>query len=200
MKNQLNQSKKSGFTLLEILVALSIFSVIATMGYSGLNKILKLQERQEEIQQAQEDLQRALLIVSRDFYQMVPRPVRDNSGSFINAVSFDSNNNKIQFTRSGNTYPITFKQSSLQRIAYNLEDDKLYRTHWSMLDRPLSAFPSKYQLLENVTRMTLRFMSSGGTWSNFWNPASLTTMPKAIELTLEMKDKQIFLHTFPILK
>ena len=196
--NRGNQNR--GFTLVEILVAVAIFSILAAMGYEGLSNILSLQSKLKQTQMAQQDLQRALLIMSRDFYQIVPRPVRNNSGEQVSALDYDSNSSIIEFTKSGNVHPINPKQSQLQRIGYALEGDTLYRQHWSSLDRPQSATVNRYAIMKGVNDLSFRFMSQTKEWSNFWEPRTLIDLPLAIEVTVSLEDEQSFLHTFPILQ
>ena len=188
------------FTLVELLVAMAIFGILSAMGYGSLSNILSLQSRQQQVQQAQEDLQRALLILARDFYQIVPRPVRDNLGKPENAFRYDSNNNTVEFTKSGNFQPIKFRQSSLQRIGYSLEGDILYRQHWTALDRPVDATVSKYPILKSVSALNFRFLNAKKEWSKFWQPQGLTDLPFAIAVEIELTDGSTFLHTFPVLQ
>ena len=69
-----------GFTLLELLVALSIFSIIAVMAYSGLNTVLlaRIQTDQHAIQLAR--LQMTFTWLKRDIEQYIGRSIRDQYG------------------------------------------------------------------------------------------------------------------------
>jgi general secretion pathway protein J len=191
---------ENAMTLIEILIAMILFSVIATMGYGGLSNIIDLQREQKRIQREQEDIQRVLLIISRDFYQIVPRPVRNNTGAVIASVHFDSNNNTIEFTRSGNSHPITFNRSQFLRVGYTLEDDQLYRLHWHHLDRVLSTIPEKNLLLRDIDSIKFRFMDKTKIWKKTWSPRNVNEIPNAIEMILTMQNEVEYLHTFPLVQ
>ena len=200
MLAQTLKHKQQAMTLVEILIAMMLFSIIATMGYSGLSNVINLQTQQKRIQNEQEDLQRVLLIMARDFYQIVPRPIRDNNGSVKGSVTFDGNNNIIEFTRSGNSHPITFNRSQFLRVGYILEDDELYRLHWYHLDRTLDAVPQKNRLLRKVDSITYRFMDDKKTWGKSWTKKNAEQVPVAIEMVLAMENGTEYLHTFPLVQ
>jgi general secretion pathway protein J len=69
-----------GFTLLELLVALAIFAVLATMAYAALNSVLTARKQVEAKSARLSALQTALMIMERDVEQAVPRGIRDEFG------------------------------------------------------------------------------------------------------------------------
>ena len=69
-----------GFTLLELLVALSIFAIVAVLAYGGLGTVLDQRILTEESAERLADLQKTYLIVQRDIEQLVPRAIRDEFG------------------------------------------------------------------------------------------------------------------------
>lgn len=194
------QKSQQAMTLMEILIAMVIFGLLASMGYGGLSNVIDLQKQQNRIQNDQEDLQRVLLIMARDFYQIVPRPIRGNSGAFVASVSFDANSNAIEFTRSGNSHPITFNRSQFLRVGYRLEDDTLYRLHWHHLDRVLSAVEQKNPLLRQVQSIQYRFMNEKRSWSKRWSPKNINRIPAAIAMILTMDNNVQYVHTFPLVQ
>ncbi len=63
----------TGFTLLELLVALSIFSIVAVLAYGGLDSVLEQRILTEESAERLATLQKTYLIIQRDIEQLVPR-------------------------------------------------------------------------------------------------------------------------------
>ncbi|HSC47386.1 MAG TPA: type II secretion system minor pseudopilin GspJ, partial [Gammaproteobacteria bacterium] len=124
-----------GFTLLELLVAIAIFAVLAVMAYGGLNSVIRQREQNDTAMLRLKQLQQAMAIMTRDFAQMAPRPVRDQLGGVHCALSAGPNNvPPIEFTRGGWTNPLGVIRSTQQRVAYALEDGTLVRYTWPELD------------------------------------------------------------------
>ena len=75
----------SGFTLLELLIAIALFALLGLATYRMLESVLRSDEvvRAQEIQLRQ--LSRAVWRLEQDLIQAVPRPVRDGYGDEQNA-------------------------------------------------------------------------------------------------------------------
>ena len=79
-------SKKSnltpgrGFTLLEMIVAISIFSIIAIVSYASLNRFLDQRDWIETKNEKLKQLQIAYLVIGQDLRRLSPRIVRDGFG------------------------------------------------------------------------------------------------------------------------
>ena len=70
----------SGFTLIEVLVALAVFGVMSMLAYSALGSTLSnadyLTDRMERLQ----SVQRTVRYLSSDLLQLAPRPIRSELG------------------------------------------------------------------------------------------------------------------------
>lgn len=69
-----------GFTLVELLVAVAIFAVIAALAYGGLDSVIHQRTRTREVMHRLRTLQLAITIMTDDLSQIEPRPVRDPLG------------------------------------------------------------------------------------------------------------------------
>jgi general secretion pathway protein J len=114
--------KNSGFTLLEVLIALSIFAIIMVMVTTGLNAVLNFRDRIQVQQQRVHQLQLALFLLKRDIEQMV-----QYEGDPSSLISTDSE--AIEFIRTGISNPeAQMPRSHLQKIRYVYSDDQLIRS------------------------------------------------------------------------
>lgn len=179
-----------GFTLLELLVALAIFSLIAVMAYGGLETVLNQHARTEENAESLAVLQKTYLLMQRDIEQMVPRAIRDEFGDQQAPLIGTS---LFQFTRGGWNNPANHPRSTLQRVGYSLEDRQLIRYAWQVLDRAQDSAPTRQPLAEDIESMQVRYLDEAGKWLDQWPPvqsdsnpvATPTDFPRAVEITLE---------------
>lgn len=194
---QLHNIKKrtSGFTLLELLLAITIFSIISTITYSGLKIVLDAERQISEHMERLSKLQICLSLMQRDMEQAVNRAIRNEFGDTLDTlIGGEKSDLFIEFTRGGYPNPMQLPRSSLQRIGYQLEDGVLYRISWQVLDRAPDSTSKKIQLLENITSIKLTYFDQQMKPVNQWPPADLNggdetqnPLPKAIELNLEIE-------------
>jgi general secretion pathway protein J len=179
-----------GFTLLELLVALAIFSVIAVMAYGGLSTVLGQSSLTEERAVRLGKLQKTYLIMQRDLEQVVPRSIRDEFGDRIGPLTGTPS---FQFTRGGWRNPLEHPRSTLQRVGYLLEDGELTRYAWPVLDRAQDSKPVEQLLAKDITDLQVRYLDEKNRWQEQWPEERLGVsaeeppeeLPKAVELTLE---------------
>ena len=190
MKRECRKHHHEGFTLLELLVALAIFSLIAVMAYGGLETVLKQQALTEEAAESLATLQKTYLIMQRDIEQAVPRTIRDEFGDPQTPLIGTS---LFQFTRGGWNNPANHPRSTLQRVGYSLEDRQLIRYTWQMLDRAQDSAPTRQPLAGDIESMQIRYLDDAENWQDQWppqiagsSPAGISeNFPRAIEITLE---------------
>ena len=80
------RTRSSGFTLLELLVAMFIAAIIFAMGYGTINQAVKNREGLQEQQKKLLELQTAVRTLEQDFLQLVQRPIRDPVGGTYQAA------------------------------------------------------------------------------------------------------------------
>jgi len=125
----------SGFTLLELLIAMVIFSTMSLMAYAGLNSVLTSNRITEAYEKDLKGLQRSMMFLEKDIRQLVARPRHAGYGESFAAVQTDLGlEGVLEFTRSGNPNPAGVLRSSLQRVRYVLDEGELQRWSWSLVD------------------------------------------------------------------
>ncbi len=180
-----------GFTLLELLIALAIFALLSALAYGSLRSALLNRELSAERTARLAELQLAMLFMARDLEQVVDRPVRSTYGDRLPALYTPQQGYLLEFTRGGWGNPAGQRRSTLQRVAYSLEEGELIRHSWQMLDRTDERPTRSQPLLDDVTRFELRFLDARREWSGEWPPPggdrdTLPSLPVAVEVTLEL--------------
>ncbi len=181
-----------GFTLLELLVAIAVFSIMATMAYGGLRSVMAGREHTDQVAQRLRELQRTLLFLQQDLSQIVARPVRDEYGEVESAViAGGAEDEVLQLTRGG-VGRIGRDRPSLRRVSYQLKGSQLIRRVWPTLDRVQGSEPRQFYLASTLERIEFRFLSdkASADWMSSWPPLGETTaksvVPRAVEVTLQV--------------
>lgn len=142
-----------GFTLLELLVSISIFSILGLSAYQMLQTVIESNDRVRSASEGATSINLAFSILQRDFNQFVPRQIRDQYGDPLAPLVFENEDYVVEFTRGGWSNPAGRSRSRLQRVAYSIDSDKetLTRHFWEVLDRAEDSEPISQLLLEGVT-------------------------------------------------
>lgn len=188
MSAQGRKQLQKGFTLLEILIALFIFSIVSMVMVNALHTVFNSQSITAKHAAALTKLQIALLLMSRDFEQTVNRPVT-NAKEIVEAA-FIGTPDTVTFTHAGIANPLGMLQrSTLQRTQYSLNNDHLIRSIWPVLDQTAKTLPSYRTLLRSITALRFEYLDNQGKFHNNWPPADQkqATFPCAVRMTLTLK-------------
>lgn len=199
MTPSMRRARSRGFTLIEVILVVLIFSIMAAMAYGGLNSVLKTRVSIEASMTRTADLQKAYMRMRSDFQNYVPRPIRDNFGDVQPSIR-GAREQVVELTRGGWRNPLFLKRSSMERVSYALDGDKLQRISYRVLDRAQDSEPVRTVLLDKVKELRLRYMDKSREWVDQWPQQELQQQsgdsqarqdpppPLAIELTLVTAD------------
>ncbi len=193
------QSARSarGFTLIEGLVALAIFAVIAILSYRTLASIFETRER---LQQQSSSLRDQALFFARlenDLNALLPRAITNSVNQSepalrILAAARNADEPVITFTRTGFA-AASGASAAPQRIGYRLKDNTIELLIWPGLDQAPRAEPSVYPALKHIREFRWRVLPPPPTtgqvanWQLDWQPnsgSSAIVFPSALELTV----------------
>lgn len=204
-----------GFTLLELIVVIGIFAIFAAMAYGGLESVLRTRVGIEAGLNRTEDFDRAYLRLRQDFANAVARGVRDSDGNALPGFMFDSYKHRIEFTRGGWQNLLNLPRATLERVSYflddgpaedtargaprRLDDKRLIRRSWYVLDRAPRTEPVDIVLLDHVQELNWRFLDDSRTFQDTWgspdrssfgNPETTAALPApmAVEIKLRTRD------------
>lgn len=188
---------QAGLTLIELLVAVAIFSILAAMAYGGLVNVLDTRRGVDVESQRLATLQRAFLRIGRDLEQAAPRAIRDAYGDQQPALhnrvdSYDGMQTVIELSVAGRRALPGEARGSLQRISYALRDGALLRLSWPVLHRAQDTAAHESTLLDGVEELELRYLTQEGEWITQWPREAEPTitgpvLPRAIELNMTIE-------------
>lgn len=188
----MNKGKQSihrqrGFTLIELLIALSVSAVIAVVAYQTVSSVVTLQTRTEAHVDEMDQLQRAMWWMEQDFIQLAPRTVQDGLGGALPAFQYREDLG-VEFSRLAE-FVTPYGRGGVIRVAYQWQDETLYRLVWPVLDRAPDTQPTRLPILQGVEGFELRLMNTQDAYVESWpsDEQLLTALPKLTEVRLKLK-------------
>ena len=165
-----------GFTLVEMLIALTIFGMLTAAGVALLTLTVRTQATSERLLDQVGELRRVGALLSADLAQATPRISRDRDGrtrpAFIGAAG--DGELLMALVRGGN------EEDPLQRVEYRLRGGTLERLAFSRVDGESRAVA--VPLLGGVRQVRLRYRDRTGDWQPVWNVTNPIMLPRAVEL------------------
>jgi general secretion pathway protein J len=199
--------KQRGFTLIEILIAMAIFTLIGLASTGLLTTVIDSNDLSSERFEKLQQLQRAMVIIERDIQQAVPRPVRAEGETqkvvMAGGEVGDSDGDGIGFVRGGWHNPqLMLPRSTLQYVAYRLDEDRLERVYSNYVDNVIGYEPKTRTLLENIESFTVEFISAESSsddddlsWSESYQGEVL---PMAVAIEFVSKDFGLIRREFAL--
>lgn len=192
-------SNVRGFTLLEVLIAIAIFSVISMASFSIFETVLNSDAATKTRTDRINELQRGFIIIERDMLQIARRSIRLNGEApqegFLHTdnESYSTNEQALAFVRHGWTNPgLLLPRSEMQSVAYQLNEDVLERVHFNFVDAVLGEEPKVRPLISQVEKLDFEFYD-GKKWQKTLTENSL---PMAIAIELETTDYGVIRRQF----
>ncbi|MDX1755553.1 MAG: type II secretion system minor pseudopilin GspJ [Marinobacter sp.] len=160
--------RQSGFTLMEVLIAVTITAVIGLGVWQVLSGVIASRDRVDAVAGEFDGLQKAFLLLERDITQAVQRPVRNVYGDFVPALTSRGDDFDLELTRQGWRNPLGSHRSNLQRVAYEFTGDELHRRYWLMLDQGQEETSTDQLLLTELKDFELQYLDADNNWVEEW--------------------------------
>lgn len=178
----------SGFTLIEILVALAILAVLATFAWRATASLVEGEAQLAGESRRWQTLDALYARVEGDVGAALPRAVRVPGGrepAWLGSI--DANGQSaFAFTRAGGDPSEPGAEGS--RIAYRLANGAVELAWWPHLDRAAGVEPVRYALADGIVRMEVRYADDEGEWTDRWPPERKGGLPSAIAIALTLAE------------
>ncbi len=209
MQHQPQTRRQSAFTLIEVMVAMAIFAVLAVISYKTLSSIFDTRERLQVASSALRDQALFFARIENDLNALLPRPVRNGDGATepalkILAATQTADDATIVFSRTGFA-AASGAAATPQRIGYRLKDNTVELLIWDGLDQAPRALPNVYAALKSVRDFRWRVLEKerindpNATWRLDWDSGNAaTTLPVALELSITPVVGPALVRIFPL--
>lgn len=185
--------KNKGFTLIEILIALTVFAILATITSSTLYYAFNTRTRVNTQAERLNALQLAISIIQQDTSQTLERAIRGNEMRLF--PIFVGQPQYLELSRDGVVNPNSAeKRSTLERVALVCQDSKLLRRTWNTLDPIDRNIYKDKVLLDNLSECHFNYLNQNLQLLSEWREQAVNQnqqrepLPKAIQMNLTLKD------------
>lgn len=171
----------AGFTLLEVLVALTLFSLFAITSYRALNTVLEAEAHSRAELARWQTLGKIYSRIEADLQDavFVAAAPGEMQAGFV-AERGDSGEAAFSLSR---LLPDDV-EGGVQRVLYRFASRQLSRSTWSRSTQENDAQP--VVLLEGIDQLSVRYMDTGGNWQIGW--AAAGELPRAVEMVFTWPD------------
>jgi len=169
-----------GFTLVEMLVALSIFAVIAAMGVGLLRSSVDTQDAVQQRLKGMSGINRLRAVMANDLAQAVQRSTRGQAGEAVPA--FIGSSTGFAFVHAGAAALDGSPRPGVERVGYALTGGEWRRATQPMLDG--TALSDGDRLIGDVTGAAVRYRDDRGNWAESWTSDPGDRLPRAVEVRL----------------
>lgn len=200
-RSRLIESRNAGFTLIEIMVATAIASIILVMAYTSYRSIFDSIKRSTGRAEFYENVNLALMKIDQDisnaYYTrgnknitFISENVRGNSRLDFVTV----NHNDFMMAGKKNT-PV--HMSDIKEVGYFLIEAKNTMDLFRLMKREKTSYwdedplqgGTEHVLLPNVVSLKFEF-HKGNDWADDWDSRQNNMFPRAVKTTLVVKNYQ----------
>ena len=180
--------RSTGFTLVEVLLALALFGVIAVLAYRATASLTEGEARLSAEARRWRTLDALFTRFEADIRQAVPRAARAGprvEPAWLALPADNAGNAALVFTRSGAEFADDPGIAG-QRIGYRLRGHAVEIAYWPQVDNAADIQPAVYTLVDGVTGFRIAYLGRTGAWRDSWPVQGESALPRAVRVDLTM--------------
>jgi general secretion pathway protein J len=190
--------RDTGFTLVEVLLALAIFGVIAVLAYRATAALTDGEAQLSAEAQRWRTLDGLFTRFEADIRQAVPRGARLGARvepAWLSLPADGAGNAALVFSRAGSEFADE-PGGAGQRIGYRLRGHAVEIAYWPQLDNGDNVRPAVYTLAEGVSAFRVTYLTRAGAWRDTWPLEGEADLPRAVRVGLTLDSGEVIERWF----
>jgi general secretion pathway protein J len=198
----MHPARPGGFTLVELLAALLILSLLAIMSYRALSAVLDSRDHLREETGKWRRVEGFFDRLQHDLLLAAPRPTRASSTDSAATVpawrgAADNLGSSLEFSR----FAAAEGGDAAHHLAYRLNDrHEIELWLWPALDAAPGIQPQRYALLGGVQRFDVQYLDPALAWVNQWPEAgqAAAALPRALRVSVTLASGEQIVRVFAL--
>jgi general secretion pathway protein J len=176
-----------GFTLLEVLVALSILALLSVLGYRAIASLTDSEVRLTGETRHWRSLDLLFTRLEADLRAALPREARAGNGTqrAWEGSTDGAGNALLTFSRAGPDFALDVGSAG-QRLGYRLREGAIEVLYWPYLDNAPLATPTAHALADGVAGFRIEYLDRGGSLREAWPFPGEAALPRAVRVELTL--------------
>jgi prepilin-type N-terminal cleavage/methylation domain-containing protein len=188
-KSQISNLKSKGFTLIEILISLTLLTIVLGAVYSSFFSVHSLLERFENVSLKYHEARTALDIMRREIESALPESSKsDKNAKAKTAFVIKDRDIMGKNTSELSLTAFTFKGSGVIAISYYVEE-KDGKLNLLKKESPAGIQSKEYTMetIEAIDGFSVE-THSNNQWVKTWNSANTGKLPGIVRVSIEFDD------------
>ena len=181
-------TRDAGFTLVEVLMALFVFSILSTATMAAMTSTIRTKDAAKAANERIEDIARFDRLLRQDLAAVTTRATRDAYGTqdLASFQTYTPDGALLTFTRSGRDNPGgAAPRGDLMRVSYRLLDDQLIRETPALPTPAINTPVQERVVLDGVERIDITASLAGRDLLQVNVPPDGTELPTQITFEIE---------------
>ncbi len=189
---------RRGFTLIELMTALLVLSLLALMSYRGLGAVLDAREHVKQETDKWRHVAAFFARFERDVELAAPRTVRTADGQAPAWLGTPATSAaaSLVFSRFASADGV----DTPRRIGYRLNDkDEIELWLWPGLDVAPDTQPARYPVLAGVKTFELQYLNRALVWVDAWPTAPTDPpLPRAVRVRIVLATNEEIVRIYAL--
>lgn len=188
----------SGFTLIEVMIAILIMAMIAVMTSQSFTVAISSSEATQEAIDRMAKVDRVWVLFETDLRNAIPAMPRVSRDKPIPPVFIEpSDDYRLTILRAGYANPLKLPRTEMVRVGYRFEDSVLWRDTWINIAENDEREAKPQIVMEGLEDIFIKALPdnnrasvAAGPWHERWPQSGQppSKLPAAIEITLVTED------------
>ncbi|MDR6267603.1 type II secretion system protein GspJ [Roseobacter sp. N2S] len=186
------EAAERGFTLLELIVVLAVFALVATMSLQAMTGTLRTRDRLVKVESQTAEITRVLALLRADLQAAVPLEFHDVNGQIQSSFEIAQGSEQLAFSVSGR-FALPGEQSAgLGRVIWRFDrsTQQVLRQSWpTLIPADRASLSPEVVVATGISGFDVRRLDGDGNWvsgpDDSLGAGTSSGLPRAVDVVID---------------